>query len=178
MNISPVSYNYNNNFRSGVKPKSANPSFQHLRITSPEHWDKDVLDFIKNSAEIKKLEKYLWEKRNSVLELTQNNHGAYDSKTHLPEQLSVECTYDRHRRIEGLSAKILPPMPKKELMQELKKFKSSKFINMIEEEEKRFIGSVKKNVHEVKKFVPQRHNRVNLEKDKKSGIMSFLKRIF
>ncbi len=178
MNISPVSYNYNNNFRSGVKPKSANPSFQHLRIVSPEYWDKDILNLIKNNAEIKKLEQYLWEKRNSVLELTQKSHGFFNSKTHSPEQFSVECTYDRHRRVEGLSASIIPAMPKKALMQELKKFKSSKFINMIEEEEKRFLSSAKKNVMTIKKVVPQRHNRADVENHKESGFMAFVKKLF
>lgn len=32
-----------------------------------EHWDKDILDLVKHNAEIKKLEKYLWETKHSCL---------------------------------------------------------------------------------------------------------------
>ena len=44
MNIQPIGvndnfYNVNNN-----RNNATAPSFQHLRIISKEHWDKDILD--------------------------------------------------------------------------------------------------------------------------------------
>ena len=40
MNIAPIKYDNSRRY------KSANPSFQNLKIISPEHWDKDILDFV------------------------------------------------------------------------------------------------------------------------------------
>ena len=69
MNIQPIGvnnnfYNVNNN-----RNNATAPSFQHLRIISKEHWDKDILDAVRENKEIKKFENYL-EKKHSVLELT------------------------------------------------------------------------------------------------------------
>ena len=46
-----------------------NPNFQQMKIYSPKHWDKDILNAIKNNKELKKFENYL-EKHNSILELS------------------------------------------------------------------------------------------------------------
>ena len=53
MNIAPIKYDNSRRY------KSANPSFQNLKIMTPEHWDKDILDLVKHNAEIKKLEKVI-----------------------------------------------------------------------------------------------------------------------
>ena len=54
MNIQPIGvnnnfYNVNNN-----RNNATAPSFQHLRIISKEHWDKDILDAVCENKEIKK----------------------------------------------------------------------------------------------------------------------------
>lgn len=178
MNITPVSYNYNCNVRRNAKTRS-NPSFQHLRILSEEHWDKDVLEAIKNNAEIKKLEKYLWEKKNSVLELTQANYGQTDPHTHLSEGMSVECTYDRHSRTDGLSASIVQRTTKEKLLAELKKFKSAGFIRSIEEEEKSLLKSLKSDISSIKRRGHVHHERmIKVKPQKESGFIAFLKKIF
>ena len=41
MNIAPIKYDNSRRY------KSANPSFQNLKIMTPEHWDKDILDLVK-----------------------------------------------------------------------------------------------------------------------------------
>ena len=125
MNIAPIKYDNSRRY------KSANPSFQNLKIMTSEHWDKDILDLVKHNAEIKKLEKYLWEKKHSILELTISNHGR---KFQSSEGITLECTYDRHRRVEGLREHIVHNSPKEIVIEELKKFKASKFIQKIDED--------------------------------------------
>lgn len=171
MNIAPIKYDNSRRY------KSANPSFQNLKIMSPEHWDKDILDLVKRNAEIKKLEKYLWEKKHSILELTMSNHGRTFQS---PEGITVECTYDRHRRVEGLREHIVHNSPKEIVIAELKKFKASKFIQKIENDERKFLQSLNYDAAKLKNlglsFMLKDHK--TPKANKKSGIMSFLKRLF
>ena len=67
-----------------------NPNFQQMKIYSPKHWDKDILNAIKNNKELKKFENYL-EKHNSILELTiqQTKSVRYDNI----DEYSIDCIY-------------------------------------------------------------------------------------
>ena len=49
-----------------------------MKIYSPKHWDKDILNAIKNNKELKKFEDYL-EKHNSILELSSMQTNQFDS---------------------------------------------------------------------------------------------------
>lgn len=75
-----------------------NPNFQQMKIYSPKHWDKDILNAIKNNKELKKFENYL-EKHNSILELSsmQTKSVRFDNV----DEYTIDCIYDRHSRIWG-----------------------------------------------------------------------------
>lgn len=92
----------------------------------------------------------------------------------------MECTYDRHRRVEGLREHIVHNSPKEIVIAELKKFKASKFIQKIENDERKFLQSLNYDAAKLKNlglsFMLKNHKTSNT--NKKSGIMSFLKRLF
>lgn len=171
MNIAPIKYDNSRRY------KSANPSFQNLKIMTPEHWDKDILDLVKHNAEIKKIEKYLWEKKHSILELTISNHGR---KFQSSEGITLECIYDRHRRVEGLREHIVHNSPKEIVIAELKKFKASKFIQKIEDDERKFLQSVNYDAAKLKNlglsFMLKNHK--TPKANKKSWFMNFIDKIF
>ena len=106
-----------------------NPNFQQMKIYSPKHWDKDILNAIKNNKELKKFENYL-EKHNSILELTsqQTKSVRYDNI----DEYSIDCIYNRHHKIQGEGEILFHPASKETILEFIDKFKADKFINKLE----------------------------------------------
>ena len=107
---------YNNNICNKQQSYKA-PSFQHLRIISEKHWDKDILSAVLNNKEIRKFEKYL-EKRNSVLELTTlHDYAPYNG---LKETTySIMATFARKFKIMGVDAEVTPMANKEHTLENL-----------------------------------------------------------
>lgn len=124
---------YNNNIYNNPKYNKA-PSFQHLKIVSEEHWDKDILAAVLNNKEIRNFEKYL-EERNSVLELTtSHDYAPYNG---LKETTySIMATFARKFKIMGVDAEVTPMADKEHTLENLKKFKCDKLIDKFKAEEK------------------------------------------
>lgn len=134
---------------------NSQPSFQHLVIISKDSWDKNILESVLHNREIKKFEHYLG-KRNSVLELNLSSH---DWGLNGDKKCSIDCIYDRHSKIDGLSEMIVPPTQKESFLQRLKSFKAVDIIRRIEEKEHVEIVKIEKHIKE-------------LESPKKKGFMS------
>lgn len=92
----------------------------------------------------------------------------------------MEGTYDRHRRVEGLREHIVHNSPKEIVIAELKKFKASKFIQKIEDDERKFLRSVNYDAAKLKNlglsFMLKNHKTSNA--NKKSWFMNFIDKIF
>lgn len=133
MNIQRVGvYNNFNNVQNNRKNNSE-PSFQHLKIISKEHWDKEILAAVTNNSEIKRFENYL-EKKHSVLELTTSS----DSYAKGGTEYSVTGIFARKFKILGIEGVISPMSNKEQTLANLKKFKCDKLIKTFEKEEAKY----------------------------------------
>ncbi len=133
MNIQRVGvYNNFNNAQNNRKNNSE-PSFQHLKIISKEHWDKDILDAVTHNREIKRFENYL-EKKHSVLELTTSS----DSYAKDGTNYSVTGIFARKFNISGIDGVISPMSNKEQTLANLKHFKCDKLIKTFEKEEAKY----------------------------------------
>lgn len=138
MKVQSISSNYNfnnanslNNSKNQNNPQiKYNPSFQQLRFSDISNWDKEILDKVVNNEEIKKLVSYL-EGKNSVLEM----HIHHDSDLKHNPLYGISCTYDRHKVVWGEDAEIIHPDKKENVIDKLKRFSATKFIEMIERKE-------------------------------------------
>lgn len=138
-----------NNYLSQNRYQNINnsqPSFQHLVIVSKRNWQKDILKAVLHNRELKKFEKYL-EKRHSVLELRFSSHDWTRESGY--NNLSINCTYDRHSKIEGLEEVIIPSTPKERLLDNLKKFRAKDIIRRIEAREHIEISKIEKHIKEL-----------------------------
>lgn len=111
-----------------------NPNFQQMKIYSPKHWDKDILNAIKKNKELKKFESYL-EKHNSILELSsmQTKSVRFDNV----DEYTIDCIYDRHSRIWGESEILFHSAPKEAILKYLNKFKADRMIDKLEQKHNR-----------------------------------------
>ena len=111
-----------------------NPNFQQMKIYSPKHWDKDILNAIQNNKELKKFENYL-EKHNSILELSsmQTKSVRFDNV----DEYTIDCIYDRHSNIFGESEVIFHSAPKEAILTYLNKFKADRMIDKLEQKHNR-----------------------------------------
>lgn len=138
MKVQNISNNYNFDNTSSLNNKKSqnssqvkyNPSFQQLKFPYLSKTDKDIFENITNNEEIKKLVTYL-EKRKSILEV----YIFHDTDKQKNALYSVSCTYDRHKVPHGEDSVIVSFDKKENVIDKLKRFKATKFIEMIEKKE-------------------------------------------
>lgn len=136
MNIQPIGVNNNFYNVNNIRNNATAPSFQHLRIISKEHWDKDILDAVRKNKEIKKFENYL-EKKHSVLELT-IMEDFIPNKVANETLFSIMGTFARKFKIMGVNQEITPMANKKQTLSNLRQFKCDELIKTFEREEAKY----------------------------------------